>query len=182
MALTLIDIIKIFINTLVRLIPVGLYSGSAMSAVVFSDVRAALLFIGFIGNELISLGYRMILRGIVNPQCALLYSADSDPFVLPSPITQTTGFFLGFFFMDMYYQNAFNSFKFFAIMFLQVVTIYSRINVGCKSLLDAIYCSFIGILIGVVYYSLIKDYYKADFLNSQIAKGNSTINNFFTIN
>jgi hypothetical protein len=54
MALSLIDIIKIFINTLVRLIPIGLYSGSAMSAVVFSDFRAVLLFIGFLGNELIT--------------------------------------------------------------------------------------------------------------------------------
>lgn len=182
MALSLIDIIKIFINTFVRLIPIGLYSGSAMSAVVFSDFRAVLLFIGFLGNELISLGYRMILRGVTNPQCALLYSTDTEPFVLPSPITQSVGFFMGFFYMDMYYQNQFNPLKFFSLLALQVITIYSRINVGCKTLLDAIYCTFIGILIGVVYYNIIKDYYKADFLNKQITTANEQINSFFSLN
>jgi len=47
MNLSIIDIIKILINTLVRLLPIALYSGSAMSSIVFSDFRAVLLFIGF---------------------------------------------------------------------------------------------------------------------------------------
>lgn len=182
MTLSLIDIIKIFINTLVRIIPVGLYSGSAMAAVMFSDFRAVLLFVGFLGNELISLGYRMILRGAVNPQCALLYSSDMSPFVLPSPITQTTGFFVGFFFMDMYYQNQFSALKFFTLSFIQMITIYSRINIGCKTFLDSIYCTLVGMLIGVVYYNLIANYYKADFLNQEIITSNSQINNFFSLN
>lgn len=182
MNLSLIDLIKILINTLVRLLPVALYSGSAMSAVVFSDFRAILLFIGFLGNELISLGYRLILRGATNPQCALLYSADSDPFVLPSPLTQTISFFAGFFYMDMYFNNQFNPIKFFSLIALQVITIYSRVNIGCKTLIDAIYCSLVGMLIGIVYYNIIKDYYKADYLNQKLTTANDTINKFFTLN
>jgi len=65
---------------------------------------------------------------------------------------------------------------------LQLLTIYSRINVGCKTLLDAIYCTLIGMLSGVIYYSLIKDYYKADYMNKTITKANDAINNFFSIN
>jgi hypothetical protein len=181
MSLSLIDTVKIFINTLVRIIPVGLYVGSAMSGVVFSDFRGILLFIGFLANELIGLGYKLVLRGVSNPQCALLYSEQGSPFVLPSPITQTVGFFCGFFFMDMYYNNKFNAMKFFVMSILLLTTIYSRINVGCKTLLDAIYCALIGLLSGVVYYSLIKDYYKADYLNQTITEANDAINNFFSI-
>lgn len=181
MSLSAIDAIKIFINTAVRITPVGLYAGSAMAGAVFNDFRGLLLFLGFLGNELIGLGYKMVLKGVSNPQCALLYSEQGTPFVLPSPITQTVGFFCGFFFMDMYYNNTFNAMKFFFLSMLLLITMYSRINVGCKTLLDAVYCALIGLLTGVVYYSLIKDYYKADYMNQTLTQANEAINNFFSI-
>jgi hypothetical protein len=182
MLLSIVDLVKIFINTLVRLEPVALYAGSAMSGIVFNDFRGLLLFGGFLANELIGLGYRMVLRGIPNPQCALLYSHDGSSFVLPSPITQTVGFFCGFFFMDMYYNSKFNSPKFILLILMLLITMYSRINIGCKTLLDAVYCALIGILSGVIYYSVIKDYYKSDYLQETITKIDDSINNFFTIN
>lgn len=181
MSVSLVDVIKIFMNTAVRLMPIGLYSGSAMSGIVFDDFRGLLLFIGFLGNELISQGYRMILRGAINPQCAITYSQEGTPSVLPSPITQTIGFFAGFFYMDMYYNNTFSPMKFFILTILLIITIYSRINIGCKKLLDSIYCALIGLLIGVVYYNLIKDYYKADYLVKEITVASNAINNFFSI-
>lgn len=182
MSLSLIDTAKIFINTLVRIVPIGLYAGSAMSGTVFQDFRGLLLFCGFLGNELLGLGYKMVLRGVNNPQCALMYSESGSPFVLPSPITQTVGFFAGFFFMDMYYNDAFSAFKFFILTFLILITIYSRMNVGCKTLIDAVYCTLIGLLFGVVFYSLVEPYYKADYLNDRIQKANTDINNFFSMN
>jgi hypothetical protein len=124
MSLSAVDVVKIFINSFVRLVPVALYAGSAMSGIVFNDFRGLLLFGGFIANELIGLGYRMVLKGIPNPQCALLYSEGGSPFVLPSPITQTVGFFSGFIFMDMYYNNAFNPLKFFLMTAFLLITIY----------------------------------------------------------
>lgn len=182
MSITLIDTIKIFINTLVRIVPIGLYAGSAMSGTVFQDFRGLLLFGGFIGNELLGLGYKMVLHGVSNPQCALTYAEGGTPFVLPSPISQTVGFFAGFFFMDMYYNNTFNVMQFFILTLLLLITIYSRLNVGCKTLLDAIYCSLIGMLFGVVYYNVVKDYYKADYLKDTITVANSDINSFFSLN
>jgi len=182
MSLTIIDTIKIVLNTCVRLIPLGLYTGSAMSGAVFQDFRGILLFIGLLGNELISLGYRMILRGVVNPQCALTFSTEGIPFVLPSPITQTVGLFVGFFYMDMYYNNTYNPIKFFLLTMILLITIYSRINIGCKTLLDSIYCALIGLLIGVIYYNLIQPYYKANYLEQKLITTSEEINNFFTIN
>ena len=182
MSLTIIDTIKIFLNTGVRLLPIGLYTGSTMSGTVFQDFRGLLLFIGLMSNELISLGYRMILRGLVNPQCALTFSAEGVPFVLPSPITQTVGFFVGFFYMDMYYNNNFSPLKFFLLTMMLIITIYSRINIGCKTLLDSIYCALIGLLMGVIYYNLVQPFYKADYLLPTLVTATEEINKFFTIN
>jgi len=182
MSLSIIDTIKIFLNTAVRLIPVGLYTGSAMSGAVFQDFRGILLFLGLLGNELISLGYRMILRGVVNPQCALTFSSEGVPFVLPSPITQTVGFFVGFFYMDMYYNSAYSPLKFFILTMMLLITIYSRINIGCKTLLDSIYCALVGLLMGVIYYNLVQPYYKADYLTPDLIQASKDINSFFTIN
>ena len=182
MSLSIIDIMKIFINTFVRLQPIALYSGSVMAGTVFQDFRAILLFCGFLINELLGLGYKMVLNGVSNPQCALMYSEGGTPFVLPSPITQTVSFFAGFFFMDMYFNSAFNASTFFGLTILILITIYSRMNVGCKTLLDAIFCSLIGLLFGVVYYNLVQDYYKADYLKGEIIQANKDINNFFTVN
>jgi len=182
MSLSFVDTFKIFINTLVRIVPIGLYAGSAMSGVVFQDFRGILLFCGFLGNELLGLGYRMVLHGVSNPQCALLYSQSGTPFALPSPITQTVGFFAGFFFMDMYYNSLFSAMEFFVLTFLMLITIFSRMNVGCKTLLDAVYCTLIGLLFGVVFYNIVQPYYKADFLADEITIANDDINNFFSLN
>jgi hypothetical protein len=182
MSLSFVDTFKIFINTLVRIVPIGLYAGSAMSGVVFQDFRGILLFCGFLGNELLGLGYRMVLHGVSNPQCALLYSQSGTPFVLPSPITQTVGFFAGFFFMDMYYNSMFNAMEFFILTFLMLITIFSRMNVGCKTLLDAVYCTLIGLLFGVVFYNIVQPYYKADYMSANITIANEDINNFFSLN
>jgi hypothetical protein len=182
MSFSVIDIFKLFINTGIRITPIGLYAGSAVSGAVFDDFRGVLLFAGFIGNELLALGYKMVLKGTTNPQCALTYSEGGTPFVLPSPISQTVGFFTGFFFMDMYFKNEFSPSKFFFLTILQILTIYSRVNVGCKTLLDAVFCSLIGMLTGVIYYNLIKDYYKADYLKDKVLIADTTINNFFAIN
>ena len=84
--------------------------------------------------------------------------------------------------MDMYYHNNFNAGKFLLLSILLLMTMYSRVNIGCKTLLDAVYCALIGLLIGVVYYSLIKDYYKADYWNTTLTQVDTSINNFFQIN
>ena len=182
MSLSIIDTFKIFINTLVRIVPIGLYAGSAMSGAVFQDFRGLLLFCGFLTNELLGLGYRMVLHGVSNPQCALMYSEGGTPFALPSPISQTVGFFAGFFFMDMYYNSGFSAMQFFILTFLMLITIFSRINVGCKTLLDAVYCTLIGLLFGVVFYNLVQPYYKADYMKDTIQTANTDINNFFAMN
>jgi hypothetical protein len=162
--INIVEVLKTLINTLIRLVPIAFYTGSIISGFLFSDFRAVLLLCGFLVNEIFALGYRLMFRGEVNEQCALMMSLDGTPFVLPAPIIQTAGFLYGFILADMYYSNIFNPYKFSITTVVMLLAIYSRINIGCKTVLDALYCALVGIMIGVVYYSFIKDYYRADYL------------------
>jgi hypothetical protein len=184
--ITLIDAVKAIINTVVRIIPLGFYMGTAMSGVIFSDFRGVLMFGGFLLNEMIALGYRMVLKGTPNAQCALLMSGDQTPFVLPAPITQTIGYFTGFLMADMYSSGIFNPSRFIICVALLLITVYSRVNVGCKTLIDALYCAILGVIIGVIYYAVVKDYYRADYLTMSPTAGDASITdkvtNFFSVN
>ena len=180
MSVSVISAGKALLNTFVRLSPIGLYSGSALSAFIFNDFRATLLFGGLMINEGIALGYRMILRGIYNPQCALLQNGE-DYFVLPSPITQTIGFVIGFFIAKMFNDGEFLPLQFFTMFVILTLVIFSRINVGCKSFLDAIYCALLGMVLGVGYFNLIKDYYRRDFYKIE-SSDEKELADFFSIN
>ena len=169
---------KALLNTFVRLAPIALYSGSAISGLAFDDFRAIILFIGFIINEAIAYGYRMILKGVYNPQCALM-KTEEDYFVLPSPISQTVGFFYGFLMSEMYSKGEFIPVRFFVMTTILGITIFSRINVGCKSFLDALYCALLGILLGVGYFNIIKEYYRRDFY--KMTKTDTVLDDFFKL-
>jgi len=174
----IVVITKSIINTVVRLLPIGLYSGAAMNVMVMNDFRGVILFMGFFFNELISMAYRMFIRGAYNPHCALLLTNDGVPFVLPSPISQTVGFFFAFFMMDMYYKDTFLPARFFVFLAVFILTIYSRINVGCKSLMDALMCSIVGLLLGVGYYEITKDYYRSDYMDME--QSEKELDDFFS--
>lgn len=165
--------IKAITNTLVRVSPLGLYAGSAISGLVFEDFRATLLLLGFIINEAIAYGYKLILQGVYNPQCALMRT-EEDYFVLPSSITQTVGFFYGFLLMDMYNQSTFSPWRFFILTVVLIITMFSRINIGCESFLDSIYCAVLGTLLGVGYFNIIKEYYRRDFYKAGATKSASS--------
>ena len=162
MQLGFITIVKAVLNTIVRLLPLGFYCGSAMAALMFQDIRGTILFIGFMINEFISLGYRLAFKSTYNPQCALLKSEEST-FILPSPITQTVGFYVAFILLNMYYSNYFEPISFFLSISLMFLAIWSRNNVGCKSIIDGCFASFIGLFIGMSYYLIVKDYFKTNY-------------------
>ena len=170
--------LKAIINTLIRLAPMALYSGSALSGLVFDDFRGALLLLGFIINEAIALGYRIIMRGAYNPQCAFTRT-DSDFFVLPSPITQTVGFFYGFYLTEMYHKGVFEPGRFFIMTTLIALTVFSRVNVGCKSVVEALYCTVLGMVLGMGYFNAIKSYYKPDFY--KLEPVDAAVDDFFRI-
>jgi hypothetical protein len=176
-------LIKATLNTLIRLSPIGLYAGSIMSSLIFSDFRGTLLILGFIFNEMISLGYRMIFRAVDNPQCALLRNGDTN-LTLPSPINQTIGFFVGFILMDMYQKGDFLPLRFFASTIFLLIGVWSRINVGCSAFLDTLFSTTAGLIFGIAYYNIISPYYISTYsLNSSGASTtiSTSQQNFFKV-
>lgn len=153
----LVIIISI-INTVIRLLPIALYTGCLMSYLVFNDFRGNLLFMGFLLNELLALAYKQALKGTNKAECALL-ADQSNFYVLPSSITQTIGFFFGFMLANSYYKNDFRSTAFIVLCVLLALAIFSRVNVGCETLISALTFATLGTFIGVSYYYIIKDYY-----------------------
>jgi membrane-associated phospholipid phosphatase len=144
---------KAALNTFIRLVPIGLYFGTLIMGILFSDIRAFVLFIGYLLNDIISFGFRQLFQTVDIPNCAIVQS-NRNFYTLPSSHTQTIAFTLAYFFTDMYMKQNFDVVNFIFLGFLLLVTMWSRINVGCESLVDGIFATILGILIGVAFYRL----------------------------
>ncbi len=151
-------IIKGGINTITRLSPISLYMGCIVSGIVFNNNKANFVLLGFVLVELISFGYIYINNSITNPQCALFKSADKH-FGMPAPIPTSVGYFVGFQIAAMFEGNNFNPGKFYSSIIFLLVIVWSRINVGCHSIVESAFSAVIGLIFGVGYFYLIKDFY-----------------------
>jgi len=144
---------KAALNTFIRLVPIGLYFGTLIMGILFADIRAFILFVGYLMNDLMSYGFRQLFQTIDIPNCAIVQS-NRNFYTLPSSHTQTIAFTLAYFFTDMYMKQNFDVVNFIFLGFLLLITMWSRINVGCESLVDGIFATILGILIGVAFYRL----------------------------
>lgn len=160
---TTIILVKSIINTLVRLSPVALYMGSIVAGLVFEETRAVFMFLGFVTTEIACFIFLQIYKTIDNPQCALLKSNDKV-FILPAPIPLSFGYFVGFQVADMF-KNEFKPIKIFMLIVVLFIIIWSRVNVGCHSILESCFAALIGMCIGFGYYSVISRFYNDNSIN-----------------
>jgi len=177
-------IVKGILNTIIRLVPVSLYAGTIVAGLIFQDFRGILLFLGFFLNEMICLGYMLQSKGEMNPNCALMRTEKSS-FALPSTVTQTVGFFTGFTIMKIYEEGDFtgNLLVFISLIILLLASLYSVVNIGCLDVLSGMFSICIGILLGVSYYYIVKDYYTRDYLNIEASSKdtNEAASSFFKL-
>ena len=152
-------LIKGSINTLVRIIPLSLYMGSIMSTFIFDNKKALIILLGFIFIELMSFGYNSFNKSITSPNCAMVRSENQN-LALPAPIPLSVGFFVSFIITDMIDTKNFKPLKFYLLIMLLLITVWSRINVGCHSIIESIIASLIGVTLGMAYSKLIKDKYQ----------------------
>lgn len=148
---------KAIINTIVRLLPIALYGGCILFGILLSDTRAFILLLGYVLNDLLSLGFRHLFQTVDLVNCSIVQSSKNF-YTQPSPHTQTIAFTLSFFFTEMYLKNNFNVGNFIFLSMLLLVTIWSRINIGCKNIIDGIYGTMIGLLLGTAYYRLTQNW------------------------
>jgi len=156
-----IILFKGIINTLVRLIPLSLYMGSIMSSLIFDNKKAIFLLFGFLFIEFMSFGYNSFSKSVTTPNCAMIRSENLN-LALPAPIPLSVGFFVAFFVSDMMETKNFKPIKFYLLIILLLITVWSRINVGCHNVVESIMGALIGITLGIGYYKLIKDRYNED--------------------
>ena len=151
-------LIKGILNTIVRLIPVGFYMGSIMCNLLFDNKQANVLLFGFILVEGISYAYKMISNAVNVPQCSIVKS-DTNFLTLPAPIPTSVGFLVSFLISDMYGRNKVSPTKMYILLLLLILTMWSRVNVGCHSIIETLMAGIIGFILGIGYYSIVKDYY-----------------------
>jgi membrane-associated phospholipid phosphatase len=152
---------KAIINTFVRILPLGFYFGTVIMGILFTDLRAFILLMGFLTNDAISFGFRQLFQTIDLPTCAILES-NKNFFTMPSSHTQTVSFLMSFFLTEMYYKNTFNPVNFVLLGFILLLTGWSRINVGCESIVDVVFAIGIGALIGATYYKITENWVTGD--------------------
>lgn len=152
---------KILINTIVKVLPISLYLATLMSSMLFDNKMALVLFFGQLLNDVVGLSYRFILKPKGKIECAFVKVGDLF-YTLPAPYVQIVGFYFSFLVADMYYQDRFSSVKFLGLLMILLITIWSRLDIGCDTMLDVILALTLGCGIGIAYYFAFKDYYLSD--------------------
>jgi hypothetical protein len=151
---------KAIINTFIRLVPIGLYFGTLLMGILFTDIRAFVLFIGYFLNDLLSLGFRELFQTVDLPNCAIVQSSQNF-YTMPSSHTQTIAFTAAYFFSDMYNNQNFNVVNFIFLTVLLLITMWSRTNIGCETSIDAVFATIIGVLLGFAYYKLTVNWFNS---------------------
>ena len=149
---------RIIINTVVRVLPIGLYLATLLSSMLMDNKQGLILFFGQLINDLVGLCYRFIFKPKGKLQCAIVRVGDIY-YTMPAPYVQVVAFYFSFFMVDMYYKNHFDAIKFVGLTVILLATIWSRLDVECKDMLDVILAFSLGCGIGLSYYFLVKEYY-----------------------
>ena len=161
--LTIFNLIPVFLNTFVKVMPIGLYLASFLESMLFNDIRGFILFLGLLINDLINIGYNYIMKPEQNIDCAIIRNVYSDDFFsLATSHTQYISFVAAFVMTSMYFKKVFYFSTFFMFMILIIITIFSRINVGCENMLTSGFNLIFGLFRGIVYYVIVKDFYEPE--------------------
>ena len=155
---------KGIINTIVRLIPISLYMGTSMSFLLYNNKPASILLIGFFFIEII--GFVFSYNSKPNPQCGL-FRSPSGTTNLPAPVPTVVGFFAAFLIAEMYAEENFRPNKFFLLITLVLISTWSRVNIGCHTVVESGMAALIGLFLGFTYFNLVKDIYKEAKFESQ---------------
>lgn len=163
--MNLIDMLNFFIgllHTFVRFLPLGLYFFTYLSSALFKDLRAAYLLIGLIFNDLIGYIYKKYAKIQPPWECAIFgkISEKTEPGFIPNPHTEVMSFVASFFYTDMYYKEKLDTVPFIFVTAMLLLTIWSRISIGCKTIKDILFNIVMGFLRGVIFYYIISSYYK----------------------
>jgi len=158
------NFIPVLFNTIVKVLPIGLYAASLMESLLFNDVRGFFIFLGLLINDSINTAYNYIYGKEENDMCALVRNMHSKEefYTLPTPHTEYISFITAILMTSMFFKKVFNYGVFVIFAILVGLKMYNRVMVGCKDFIDAGYSLLMGIFKGIVYYIIVKDFYEPD--------------------
>ncbi len=156
------NFIPILINTSIKILPLGLYVATLIESLLFNDIRGFFIFLGLLLNDAINTGYNYLTGKKDNERCAIIRNMYSEEafYVLPTTHTEYITFVSAFLMSSMFFKKVFNYGVFVIFSVLVGLTMYNRVSIGCKDFLDAGYSFLMGVLKGVIYYVIIKDFYE----------------------
>lgn len=150
-------LIKSIIHTFVRFMPFGIYFFAYFSIILFKDLRAALILLGLVINDIFNFALKRYFKVVDNMNCSIIGKPDGSPAPpLPTEHVQYLTFLFGIFVSNNIYKADKNivSIVFLAIMTL--ITGWSRYNTGC--LVDTksiVYEIIFGLFKGAIFYYFI---------------------------
>lgn len=156
-----IDVVKGLIHTFIRFLPLGLYFFTYFSATLYKDQRSIILLVGLIVNDIIGYVYKKYSGLEPNDACAVFGDTEGKALnFLPNSHTEIMAFIASFFYSRMWLNGAMNWFQFNFLLFMMVITIWSRINIGCENDYQRlIFDILFGMARGSLFYYFFSSYY-----------------------
>jgi len=159
-----VDIVKGLIHSFIRFLPLGLYFFTYFSSTLYKDKRSIILLVGLIFNDIIGVIYKKYSGIEPNDTCAIFGNAEGQALnFLPNSHTEIMAFIMSFFYSEMWNQGTMkgNWFKFNFLLFMMIITIWSRINIGCEtSYQRLIFDILFGMVRGSLFYYFFSSQYK----------------------
>ena len=98
-----------------------------------------------------------------NPDCAIIRNLyTDDAFELSTPHTQYISFVTSFILASMYFKKYFFYSTFFLFFMMVILTVWSRISIGCETMLDSGFNLVFGAFRGIIYYIIVRDFYEPE--------------------
>tara|TARA_E500000178_G_scaffold147081_1_gene146740 strand:+ start:345 stop:1019 length:675 start_codon:yes stop_codon:yes gene_type:complete len=159
-----VSVFKTLLNSFIKLMPIGLYFFTYFSLIIFKDLRAGVLLLGLVLNELFGYAYVKYSNTVKNKECVLFGNDEMDKafgFINNTHI-EIICFVAAFFVSDMWYKEQMNWFMFNFLLAMIIITIWSRMSVGClNDLTSVIFNVLFGFILGGLFYYFFSDTYSA---------------------
>jgi|NorSeaMetagenome_1021524.scaffolds.fasta_scaffold35987_2 hypothetical protein len=158
-----VDMIKGLVHLFIKLVPIGLYFFTYFSSILYKDYRSVILMVGLIFNDIIGFLYNKYSNIIFNESCAVFDNIGGKKRFLPNYHTEIISFVTSFFYTEIWAKGGLpgNWFKFLFLLFMVIMTVWSRMSIGCESSYQKIVFNLLfGMIRGSLFYYFFSSYYQ----------------------
>ena len=147
-----LDTFQALLNTVVRILPLGVYFFTYFSLTIYKDLKVGILLLGLIFNELIGYAFKKYSGKIFNDACSIFGAVEGQGNLafMNNEHIEIIAFVGSFFLFDMLQKDKMEWFRFNFLIFLLIITIWSRMSIGCINGLKKSYSTCLWDLFSVV--------------------------------